>query len=161
MLKGYTLPLTPGGTSSLAPAPPWHYVGTALAVEFTTDPAQAAAFLPAGLEAGLLRFQVLAALGERLNLVADLSAASHQVNNAGLVIVAAGPHAGELLGQLTVLHGEAFDRRTCGVDPVFELIEVRLFGRELLPQPGRSLSFHRMSLLGSRAYLDEFFDALS
>jgi hypothetical protein len=51
MLKGYTLPLTPGGTSSLAPAPPWHYVGTALAVEFTTDPAQAAAFLPAGLEA--------------------------------------------------------------------------------------------------------------
>jgi acetoacetate decarboxylase len=50
MLKGYTLPRTPRGTSSLAPYPPWHYVGTALAVEFTADPARVAAFLPAGLE---------------------------------------------------------------------------------------------------------------
>ena len=50
MLKGYTLPRTPRGTSSLAPAPPWHYVGNAIAVEFETHPAAAAAFLPAGLE---------------------------------------------------------------------------------------------------------------
>lgn len=50
MLKGYTLPRTPRGTSSLAPAPPWHYVGNALAVEFETDPEAAAAFLPDGLE---------------------------------------------------------------------------------------------------------------
>ena len=50
MLKGYTLPRTPRGTSSLAPAPPWHYVGNALAVEFAADPAAAAAFLPDGLE---------------------------------------------------------------------------------------------------------------
>ncbi len=50
MLKGYTLPRTPRGTSSLAPAPPWHYVGTALAVEFDADPSAAAKFLPAGLE---------------------------------------------------------------------------------------------------------------
>jgi acetoacetate decarboxylase len=49
MLKGYTLPLTPRGTSSLAPAPPWHYVGNALAVEFETNPASAAGFLPDGL----------------------------------------------------------------------------------------------------------------
>jgi acetoacetate decarboxylase len=50
MLKGYTLPRTPRGTSSLAPAPPWHYVGNALAVEFDAAPASAAAFLPEGLE---------------------------------------------------------------------------------------------------------------
>ncbi len=50
MLKGYTLPRTPRGTSSLAPEPPWHYVGNALAVEFETDPTLAAAFLPDGLE---------------------------------------------------------------------------------------------------------------
>jgi len=50
MLKGYTLPRTPRGTSCLAPAPPWHYVGNALAVEFEANPAAAAAFLPEGLE---------------------------------------------------------------------------------------------------------------
>ena len=50
MLKGYTLPRTPHGTSSLAPAPPWHYVGNALAVEFETDRAAATAFLPPPLE---------------------------------------------------------------------------------------------------------------
>lgn len=50
MLRGYTLPRTPRGTSSLAPAPPWHYVGSALAVEFEADPAAAADFLPPHLE---------------------------------------------------------------------------------------------------------------
>lgn len=49
MLKGYTLPRTPRGTSSLAPTPPWHYVGNALAVEFEADPTAAGAFLPDGL----------------------------------------------------------------------------------------------------------------
>lgn len=50
MLKGYTLPRTPRGTSSLSLAPPWHYVGNALAVEFDTDPDAAHAFLPQGLD---------------------------------------------------------------------------------------------------------------
>ncbi|WP_371377360.1 acetoacetate decarboxylase family protein [Sporomusa aerivorans] len=50
MLKGYTLPRTPRGTSSLAPTPPWHYVGNALAVEFEASPVEAAAFMPEGLE---------------------------------------------------------------------------------------------------------------
>jgi acetoacetate decarboxylase len=50
MLKGYTLPRTPKGTSSLAPHPPWHYVGTCLAVEYEADPHAVAAFLPPGLE---------------------------------------------------------------------------------------------------------------
>ncbi len=50
MLKGYTLPRTPRGTSSLAPEPPWHYVGNALAVEYEANPLAAASFLPQGLE---------------------------------------------------------------------------------------------------------------
>lgn len=50
MLKGYTLPRTPKGTSSLAPMPPWHYVGTCLAVEYDADPAVVQSFLPPGLD---------------------------------------------------------------------------------------------------------------
>ncbi|MBI4692705.1 MAG: acetoacetate decarboxylase family protein [Gammaproteobacteria bacterium] len=50
MLKGYTLPRTPAGTSSLSLAPPWHYVGNALAVEFDAEPSTVASFLPDGLE---------------------------------------------------------------------------------------------------------------
>src|SRR5208283_6167960 len=50
MLKGYTLPRTPKGTSCLVPAPPWHYVGNCLAVEFEADPQAVASFLPPGLE---------------------------------------------------------------------------------------------------------------
>jgi len=50
MIKGYTLPRTPHGTSSLVPAPPWHFVGNVLSVEFETSPEDADAFLPEGLE---------------------------------------------------------------------------------------------------------------
>lgn len=50
MLKGYTLPRTPKGTSSLAPTPPWHYVGTCLSVEYEANPQAVRSFLPAGLE---------------------------------------------------------------------------------------------------------------
>jgi acetoacetate decarboxylase len=50
MIEGYTLPRTPRGTSSLVASPPWHYVGTALAVEFDAQPQVAASFLPPGLE---------------------------------------------------------------------------------------------------------------
>ena len=49
MLKGYTTPRTPRGTSSLAPAPPWHYVCNCVAIEFEADAARVAAFLPEGL----------------------------------------------------------------------------------------------------------------
>lgn len=50
MLKGYTLPRSPKGTSSLAPTPPWHYVGTCLAVEYEAAAAAVQAFLPPGLK---------------------------------------------------------------------------------------------------------------
>jgi acetoacetate decarboxylase len=49
MLKGYTLPRTPLGKSSLLPEPPWHFVGDALVVEYEADETKAAAFLPEGL----------------------------------------------------------------------------------------------------------------
>ena len=50
MLKGYTLPRTPNGTSSLAPAPPWHYAGSCLAVEYEAAEGAATQLLPPGLE---------------------------------------------------------------------------------------------------------------
>ena len=49
MLKGYTLPRTPQGTSSLVTSPPWHYVGNCLTVEFEADPQTVASFLPPDL----------------------------------------------------------------------------------------------------------------
>ncbi len=51
-LSGYSLPLTQTGASSLVPAPPWHYSGDFLIVEFRTDPEAARALLPPELEPG-------------------------------------------------------------------------------------------------------------
>jgi acetoacetate decarboxylase len=50
MLSGYSSPRSPDGRSSLVPAPPWHYVGDLLVVEYWADPARAAAVLPPPLE---------------------------------------------------------------------------------------------------------------
>ncbi len=50
MLKGYTAPRTPKGTSSLAPMPPWHYVGICLAVEYEAEAKAVASFLPEGMD---------------------------------------------------------------------------------------------------------------
>jgi acetoacetate decarboxylase len=51
-LTGYSLPLSSTGRSSLVPAPPWHYSGDFLVVEFETDPEAARSFLPPELELG-------------------------------------------------------------------------------------------------------------
>ena len=50
MVRGYSAPRTPQGRSSLVPAPPWHYVGDLLVVDYWADPQAAAAVLPAPLE---------------------------------------------------------------------------------------------------------------
>ena len=50
MIEGYSLPLSPGGKASLVPAPPWHYVGDFLVIEYWADPDAVAATLPAGLD---------------------------------------------------------------------------------------------------------------
>jgi len=49
-LKGYSYPLSARGVANLAPAPPWHYVGNVLGVEFWTTPEAAAAALPTGID---------------------------------------------------------------------------------------------------------------
>jgi len=49
-LHGYTIPRTPGGQASLVPAPPWHYVGDFLVVDFWADPDTAVSVLPPGLD---------------------------------------------------------------------------------------------------------------
>ena len=49
-LKGYTVPRTPEGRSSLVPYPPWHYVGAFLVVDYWADPEKAVAFLPEGID---------------------------------------------------------------------------------------------------------------
>ena len=46
MLEGYSLPLTPGGLSSLVPPPPWHFSGEMLVVTYRLDPEVARSFLP-------------------------------------------------------------------------------------------------------------------
>jgi acetoacetate decarboxylase len=48
--RGYSLPRSPDGTASLVPAPPWHYVGDFLVVEYWADPDAVRAVLPPGLE---------------------------------------------------------------------------------------------------------------
>jgi hypothetical protein len=46
MLRGFSPPQTPGGRSSLVPAPPWHYAGWLLSIEYELDEKVAASFLP-------------------------------------------------------------------------------------------------------------------
>jgi acetoacetate decarboxylase len=50
MLRGYSLPRSPEGRSSLVPAPPWHYVGDFVVIEYWAEPEAVAAVLPPGLE---------------------------------------------------------------------------------------------------------------
>jgi acetoacetate decarboxylase len=49
-LKGFFPPRSPEGRASLVPAPPWHYSGDVLTVEYRTDPDRVAALLPGGVE---------------------------------------------------------------------------------------------------------------
>lgn len=48
-LNGYTVPRTPNGQASLVPAPPWHYVGDFLVIDFHADPEATVSLLPEGL----------------------------------------------------------------------------------------------------------------
>ena len=45
-MSGFFYPRTATGRSSLLPAPPWHYSGDLLTVEYRTDPAKVARLLP-------------------------------------------------------------------------------------------------------------------
>ncbi len=48
-LKGFTVPLTPGGQSALATLPPWHYSSDCIAIEYWANPDAIQALLPPGL----------------------------------------------------------------------------------------------------------------
>lgn len=48
-LLGYSLPLSPRGVANIVSAPPWHYAGDVVGVEFWTSSDAAGAALPAGL----------------------------------------------------------------------------------------------------------------
>ena len=48
--RGYTAPLSPDGSAALVPAPPWHYCGDFLIVEYHADPEAVIALLPKELE---------------------------------------------------------------------------------------------------------------
>ncbi len=49
-LRGFMHPRTSRGEASIVPAPPWHYSGDFLTIEFRAEPAAVAALLPDGLE---------------------------------------------------------------------------------------------------------------
>ncbi len=49
-LKGWTLPQTATGRSSIVAPPPWHYSGEIIAVDFTAAPDKVAELLPDGLK---------------------------------------------------------------------------------------------------------------
>ncbi len=48
--KGFMPPRSPEGRASVVPAPPWHYSGDLLTIEYRTDPDAVTAWLPAALE---------------------------------------------------------------------------------------------------------------
>jgi acetoacetate decarboxylase len=52
MLKGFSTPLSPLGCANLTPAPPWHYAGDLLVIEFWADGDAVRAVLPPGITAG-------------------------------------------------------------------------------------------------------------
>jgi acetoacetate decarboxylase len=49
-LKGWSLPLSPEGAAALVPAPPWHFSGDAVGIDFRGEPGAMAAVLPAPME---------------------------------------------------------------------------------------------------------------
>lgn len=49
---GYSLPLSPSGTSAMLTPPPWHFSGNVIMIDYRVDPDAAAAFLPPGLDPG-------------------------------------------------------------------------------------------------------------
>ena len=52
MLTSYSMPYAPSGKASILPAPPWHFSGDFLVVEFRADPDVVKAHLPSGFDLG-------------------------------------------------------------------------------------------------------------
>lgn len=39
-LQGWSLPLSPDGSASLVPPPPWHFSGDVIGIDYRTDPSR-------------------------------------------------------------------------------------------------------------------------
>lgn len=63
-LRGYTLPLSPTGRSSLVPPPPWHFTGEVLYIEYRVDPGAVRRLLPAALRDGEIDGRAAAMFGD-------------------------------------------------------------------------------------------------
>src|SRR3954453_23555128 len=49
-LHGFLAPRSPEGAASLVPAPPWHYTGDVLTIEYRAADGSVARWLPGGVE---------------------------------------------------------------------------------------------------------------
>jgi acetoacetate decarboxylase len=97
-LKGWTLPQTATGRSSVVAPPPWHYSGEIIAVDFTASREKVATLLPKGLEP--------VAEGTASVVFADWCSASDLDER-----VLADPEVGQYHEAYIVLHAMRGDRR--------------------------------------------------
>jgi acetoacetate decarboxylase len=97
-LRGYTLPQTATGRSSIVAAPPWHYSGEIIAVDFTARVDAIASLLPEGLAP--------APEGEASVVFADWCSSSDHDDR-----VLADPAVGQYREAYVVLHATRGDRR--------------------------------------------------
>ena len=84
-LTGWSLPQSATGRSALLPAPPWHYSGEVIAVDFSADPARAAELVPperAGAAAEIIPIAVSSLISEFLLIAPIPSAATTAVPSA-------------------------------------------------------------------------------
>ena len=96
-LKGWTLPQTSTGRSSIVAPPPWHYSGEIIAVDFAVGVDAVAALLPRGVvpapegTARLLRFTIVLPDEAEVARVAERIGGTEVSDPAGnpLVLVAA------------------------------------------------------------------------
>jgi acetoacetate decarboxylase len=63
-LRGYTLPLSPTGRSSIVGSPPWHFSGEILLVEYLADETAVREFLPPELRRGDVDGRAAAIFGD-------------------------------------------------------------------------------------------------
>ena len=96
-LQGWTLPLSHTGRSSIVAAPPWHYSGDIIAVDFTAPPEVAGQLLPEGLES---------LQGKGSVVFADWCSASDHDER-----VLADPAIGQYREAYVVLHAVRADRK--------------------------------------------------
>lgn len=97
-LLGWTLPQSPTGHSAMLPAPPWHYSGEIIAVDYTADATKVAGYVPDGF--------VPAGDGACSFVFCDWSSAA---DNDPRIL--ADPSKGQYKEAYLVIHGTYADKR--------------------------------------------------